>query len=420
MKIAMISYHTCPLATLGGKDTGGMNVYVRDLTRQLGAMGIQVDVFTRSQDEHVPHVLHDLGFGNRVVHVPAGCEVPLPKQDLAALIPEFVKGVLEFARMKGLRYDLIHSHYWMSGLAALELRAAWQVPILHMFHTLGIMKRRVARFENEVDGDYRLNGEKKLLNQVDGIIAATLAESTQLQWLYNADMDKVKVIPPGVDLGRFYPIPPDEAKEFIGIPPCERMLLYVGRIEPLKGIDVLIEAISEMRDRGVLEEIPFCLSLIGGESDASSEVENMELIRLQELRRRYNLEGLITFLGKKSQDTLPYYYSAAEAVVVPSQYESFGMVALEAMACGTPVVASQVGGLAFLIQDGRTGYMVPSNEPTQLADRLTRLLKDQKLRQQMGKNAAELAGNYSWEIIARKIVELYNQVIADQTRITNA
>ena len=420
MKIAMISYHTCPLATLGGKDTGGMNVYVRDLTRQLGAMGIQVDVFTRSQDEHVPHVLHDLGFGNRVVHVPAGCEVPLPKQDLAALIPEFVKGVLEFARMKGLRYDLIHSHYWMSGLAALELRAAWQVPILHMFHTLGIMKRRVARFENEVDGDYRLNGEKKLLNQVDGIIAATLAESTQLQWLYNADMDKVKVIPPGVDLGRFYPIPPDEAKEFIGIPPCERMLLYVGRIEPLKGIDVLIEAISEMRDRGVLEEIPFCLSLIGGESDASSEVENMELIRLQELRRRYNLEGLITFLGKKSQDTLPYYYSAAEAVVVPSQYESFGMVALEAMACGTPVVASQVGGLAFLIQDGRTGYMVPSNEPTQLADRLTRLLKDQKLRQQMGKNAAELARNYSWEIIARKIVELYNQVIADQTRITNA
>lgn len=416
----MISYHTCPLATLGGKDTGGMNVYVRDLTRQLGAMGIQVDVFTRSQDEHVPHVLHDLGFGNRVVHVPAGCEVPLPKQDLAALIPEFVKGVLEFARMKGLRYDLIHSHYWMSGLAALELRAAWQVPILHMFHTLGIMKRRVARFENEVDGDYRLNGEKKLLNQVDGIIAATLAESTQLQWLYNADMDKVKVIPPGVDLGRFYPIPPDEAKEFIGIPPCERMLLYVGRIEPLKGIDVLIEAISEMRDRGVLEEIPFCLSLIGGESDASSEVENMELIRLQELRRRYNLEGLITFLGKKSQDTLPYYYSAAEAVVVPSQYESFGMVALEAMACGTPVVASQVGGLAFLIQDGRTGYMVPSNEPTQLADRLTRLLKDQKLRQQMGKNAAELARNYSWEIIARKIVELYNQVIADQTRITNA
>lgn len=416
----MISYHTCPLATLGGKDTGGMNVYVRDLTRQLGAMGIQVDVFTRSQDEHVPHVLHDLGFGNRVVHVPAGCEVPLPKQDLAALIPEFVKGVLEFARMKGLRYDLIHSHYWMSGLAALELRAAWQVPILHMFHTLGIMKRRVARFENEVDGDYRLNGEKKLLNQVDGIVAATLAESTQLQWLYNADMDKVKVIPPGVDLGRFYPIPPDEAKEFIGIPPCERMLLYVGRIEPLKGIDVLIEAISEMRDRGVLEEIPFCLSLIGGESDASSEVENMELIRLQELRRRYNLEGLITFLGKKSQDTLPYYYSAAEAVVVPSQYESFGMVALEAMACGTPVVASQVGGLAFLIQDGRTGYMVPSNEPTQLADRLTRLLKDQKLRQQMGKNAAELARNYSWEIIARKIVELYNQVIADQTRITNA
>lgn len=407
----MISYHTCPLATLGGKDTGGMNVYVRDLTRQLGAMGVQVDVFTRSQDEHVPHVLHDLGFGNRVVHVPAGREEPLPKSVLAALIPEFVQGVHSFAESKGLQYDLIHSHYWMSGLAALDLRAAWQIPIVHMFHTLGIMKQRVARSEEEAEGDYRLNGEKRLIREVDLIIAATLAESTQLQWLYNADMNKVKVIPPGVDLSRFYPIPADEAKEFIGIPPCERMLLFVGRIEPLKGIDVLIEAISVMRDRGVLEEVPFCLSLIGGESEQDGDTENLEMARLQELRRKYNLEGLVTFLGRKNQDTLPYYYSAAEAVVVPSQYESFGMVALEAMACGTPVVASQVGGLAFLVQDGVTGYMVPFDDPIALGDRLTRLLKNQQLRQEMGRRAAELAQEYRWEIIAEKIVQVYNHIL---------
>src|SRR4030042_1299793 len=143
MRIAILSYHTCPLATLGGKDTGGMNVYVRDLTRCLGRMGIHVDVFTRSQDEHVPHVLHDLGYGNRIVHVPAGPEVPLPKPELASHIPQFVEGVMEFADLKGIHYDLIHSHYWMSGIAAISLQPTWGVPIIHMFHTLGLMKNRV-------------------------------------------------------------------------------------------------------------------------------------------------------------------------------------------------------------------------------------------------------------------------------------
>ncbi len=143
----MLSYHTCPLATLGGKDTGGMNVYVRELTRQLGEMGIQVDVFTRSQDEHVPHVLHDLGYGNRVVHVPAGPEVPLPKQELITYLPDFANGIREFAQLKNLKYDIIHSHYWMSGLAAKDLDGTWNVPVVHMFHTLGLMKQRVARDE---------------------------------------------------------------------------------------------------------------------------------------------------------------------------------------------------------------------------------------------------------------------------------
>src|SRR3990170_3063591 len=154
LRVAMLSYHTCPLATLGGKDTGGMNVYVRDLTRQLGRMGVKVDVYTRSQDEHVPHVLHDLGYGNRVVHVPAGPEIPLPKLELSEYIPDYVNGILEFAGSKGLHYDLIHSHYWMSGLAARDLQEEWGTPIVHMFHTLGVMKQRVARSAEEVESDY--------------------------------------------------------------------------------------------------------------------------------------------------------------------------------------------------------------------------------------------------------------------------
>lgn len=407
LRVAMLSYHTCPLATLGGKDTGGMNVYVRDLTHQLGRMDVQVDVFTRSQDEHVPHVLHDLGYGNRVVHVPAGPEVPLPKQELASFIPEFVNGILDFADQKGFSYDLIHSHYWMSGIAARELKQAWSAPVVHMFHTLGLMKQRVAQNSSEAEGEYRINGEKEVIRLADRIVAATPAEMAQLQWLYGVDIRKVSVIPPGVDISHFYPIPDDEAKEFIGIPPCEAMLLFVGRIEPLKGIDTLIEAIAYMRQSG----LRVCLSVIGGDPGASPETINSEMARLQSLREQYGLKDMVAFLGQRGQATLPYYYSAAEAVVVPSHYESFGMVALEAMACGTPVVASQVGGLAFLVQDGVTGYTVPVDEPLALADRLTQLINDKQLKQRMGENAARLAREYRWENIAQKIVQVYQDTL---------
>jgi D-inositol-3-phosphate glycosyltransferase len=407
----MLSYHTCPLATLGGKDTGGMNVYVRDLTRYLGPLGIQVDVFTRSQDEHVPHVLHDLRYGNRVVHVRAGPEIPLPKHELMHHIPEFVSGIQEFASSKNLHYDLIHSHYWTSGLAALALVEQWNVPMIHMFHTLGVMKQRVAQTDEEAEGDYRLKGEQEVLSKADRVVAATLAELAQLQWLYKADTKKITIIPPGVDLSRFYPIPVDEAREFIGVPPCDRMLLFVGRIEPLKGIDTLIEAIAVMRKQGVFDERSLCLSVIGGDPEVDPEAMSAEMSRVQDLRGQHGLNDLVTFLGKRGQDTLPYYYSAAEAVVVPSQYESFGMVALEAMACGTPVVASQVGGLAFLVQDGVTGFTVPTSDPIALAERLTALINDSGLRQRMGAEAAAFARDYGWDVIAKQVVELYEEVL---------
>ena len=406
MNIAMLSYHTCPLATLGGKDTGGMNVYVRDLTSYLGRAGVHVDVFTRSQDEHVPHVLHDLGYCNRVVHVPAGPEVPLPKPELASFLPDFVKGIQEFSATKNQHYDLIHSHYWMSGVAALDLKAAWGIPIVHMFHTLGVMKNRVARLPGETEGDYRLAGERQVLQLANRIIAATPAEMAQLQWLYQADTSKVVVIPPGVDTSRFYPIPPEEAKEYIGVPPCERMLLFVGRIEPLKGIDTLIKAIALMRAEGVF----VCLAVIGGEPEADPETSSAEMSRLKAMCEKAGVSDLVAFLGKRSQETLPYYYSAAEAVVVPSHYESFGMVALEAMACGVPVVVSQVGGLAFLVQDGVTGFTVPVDEPQALADRLSRLVSDPVLRNRLGSQAATVAKEYAWENIAARIVELYQTV----------
>ena len=411
LNIAMLSFHTCPLAVLGGKDIGGMNVYVRELTRHLGQAGVHVDVFTRSQDEHVPHILHDLGYGNRVVHIPAGLEVPLPKKELATYLPQFVSGVQQFAREKGIHYDLIHAHYWMSGIAGKALKESWGSPLVTMYHTLALMKNRVAQSPAEIEGEYRIDGEMASMAASDRIIAATPAEEAQLQFLYQVNAEKIAIIPPGVDTSHFYPIPPDEARSAIGIPPDDRMLLYVGRIEPLKGIDTLIRAMALMRETCAHNLCPHYLTIIGGSPEVLPEDINSEMARLQRLARELGLENVVLFLGKRGQDTLPYYYSAAEVLIMPSHYESFGLVALEAMACGTPVVASQVGGLAFLVQDGETGYVVPDGDPEALCQRLTQLVQNAELRRQMGQQAADYAHRYAWERIAERVINLYHDLL---------
>ena len=408
LRIAMLSYHTCPLATLGGKDTGGMNVYVRELTRQLGRTGIHVDVFTRSQDEHVPHVLHDLGYGNRVVHVPAGPEVPMAKRELAEHVPQFVEGVKQFAAEKNLQYDLIHSHYWMSGLAAEALSDAWDVPIVHMFHTLGEMKNRIARSDEEREGPYRIVGEKRVIARADRIIAATVAERTQLQYLYKAEKRKITIIPPGVDISHFYPIPMDEAREYLGVDQNNKLVLFVGRIEPLKGLDTLIRAISWRR---TFHPGQVTLAVVGGDPNVSPQDMTAEMTRIQKLCDELCMGRMVVFLGKRAQETLPYYYSAADVLVMPSHYESFGMVALEAMACGTPVIASQVGGLAFLIKDGETGYHVPDQDPKALSEKLLILLSDSHQREMMGLRAAEYAKDYAWANVANQMIEVYERLV---------
>jgi D-inositol-3-phosphate glycosyltransferase len=390
-----------------------MNVYVQMLTRRLGRLGIHVDVYTRSQDEHVPHVLHDLGYGNRIVHVPSGPEIPLPKPELAEHIPKFVGGILAFAEKKNIQYDLIHSHYWMSGIAALALKSVWEVPVINMYHTLGLMKQRIARSKEEAEGIYRVNGERKVLLEADRIVASTQAELAQLQWLYQADPSKVTIIPPGVDTSHFYPIPKDEAKDYIGIPLENRMMLFVGRIEPLKGIDTLIKSIAIIRKKGIPDRhCCLCLSIIGGDPNAESGNLSEEMSRLQALCEEHGLVDLITFLGIRGQETLPYYYSAAEAVIMPSHYESFGMVALEAMACGTPVVASEVGGLAFLVQDGETGFHFPVEDPEALSEKLILLIENEEIRNEMSKKGADVAKDYGWEKIASRIEILYKEVLA--------
>jgi D-inositol-3-phosphate glycosyltransferase len=409
-RIAMLSVHTCPLATLGGKETGGMNVYVRDLSRELARRGHHVDIYTRSQDATHPQINQNgLGRGVRVIHLPAGPEEPYDKNLVYNHLPEFVDGVLAQAQTDGVRYDVLHSHYWLSGVVARELRQRWGAPILHMFHTLGKMKNVVAQRLEERETGRRIDVETEIIQFADGLIAPTPVEEEQLVQLYGADPSHIHVISPGVDTERFHPIPQAHAKERIALCPDCRLILFVGRIEPLKGIDNLLRAIALVVARRPELREQLHVPIVGGDADRIREDD--EMVRLQELREELGIVDIVTFLGARDQDTLQYYYSAAEMVVMPSDYESFGMVALEAMACGTPVIASNVGGLSFLVRHGRTGYRVPARDPKALAAKITRLLTNEGLRRRIGQRAACWAESYAWPRIAGRIEALYAQAI---------
>jgi len=400
-RVALLSVHTCPVVVLGGKKTGGMNVYVRDLSRELTRRGVAVDVFTRAHDSSAPHINDtNLGPGSRVIHIPAGPETPLSGEAIAEFAPDFVAGVKAFAEREGTRYDVIHSHYWLSGWAAEALRDAWNVPVLHMFHTLGHMKNRVAEHPDEMEAPIRVQTEARLMQTVDCVVASTPAERTQMMWLYDADMRKIKIIPPGVDTGRFHPLPPDEARREIGVPCDQNMLLFVGRIEPLKGLETLIRAAGLLYQ----ERQDICLMVIGGDPEVD---ESQDLARLKELGEELGVGDMVTFLGARDQDRLQFYYSAAEVLVMPSNYESFGMVALEAMACGTPVIASEVGGLAYLVQDGVTGFHVPYRDPDELAGKISLLIKQPSLRAEMSQAAVKHAQAFDWARIADQVLAVY-------------
>ena len=417
MRVAVLSVHTCPLATLGGKETGGMNVYVGDLSRELSQRGIQLDIFTRDQDPHAPRV-RELTANARVIHLPAGPRAPYNKHLVFHHLPEFTEALVDFAEKEQIHYSLIHSHYWLSGWVAHELKKQWQIPFVQMFHTLGHMKNAVASTPDEMETEQRIAVEGQIMGWADRLVAASPLEKAQMAWLYGADPAKISTIPAGVDTNRFRPIPAETAKKQIGLPAERKLILFVGRIEPLKGIETLFRAISILA-----KETPcFCdnigVSIIGGEGENTEATRSAEEERLRTLREELDLKELVTFLGSKDQDTLPYYYSAAYVVTVPSYYESFGMVAVEAMACGVPVIASKAGGLMYTIQDGLTGLLFPANSPNSLAEKLCLLLDEPETRNAMGQNARRWAERFSWANIADQIVSLYGEVLGEQAQKT--
>lgn len=410
-RIAMLSVHTCPLAALGGKETGGMNVYVRELSHELGTRGLMVDIFTRSQDAARDHIVHPWP-NVRVIHLPAGPEEPYSKNLVFPHLPEFLAGMERLSEQEGTTYDVLHSHYWLSGWVAREYSRRHSVPTVHMFHTLGKMKDTVARSPGEKETNIRIQVETELVSDLDRLIAATPLDRQQTVDLYGADPDRVRVIPPGVDPDMFHPIPRDEARHAIGLdlPGVCKLVLFVGRLDPLKGLDTLVRAMCKLSDLEPDLVKGTCLAVIGGDVDEENDVLDDELECLDKLKREVGLEDLVIFLGSRSQDTLAQYYSAAEVVVVPSQYESFGLVALEAMACGTPVIASRVGGLMHTVEDNVTGLLVPAGDPDALADKLRLVLLDADLRARLGASARVHALTYTWPKVAEQIVTVYEEL----------
>lgn len=411
-RVAMLSMHTSPVARLGGKETGGMNVYVRELTRALAVRGVQVDIFTRASDPNVPAVdTKSVGVKNaRVINIAAGPRTPISKHKLIEYVTPFAEGIREFAAQEKIGYDILHAHYWLSGVAAQCLQTMGQrAPVVQMFHTLGAMKNRVARNESETETDARVLAECALMRSVARVVASTPRDREQMIELCDAPAGRIVIIPPGVDTNLFHPIPHARAREWIGSYD-DKTVLFVGRIDPVKGLDTWFRAMKMVVDEDPTLRTRMCVCLIGGDLDDDVDPDS-ELARLQTLKEELGIGDIVTFLGGRAQASLPFYYSAADAVVMPSRYESFGLAALEAMACGTPVVASDVGGLSYLVRDGETGFLVPEGNAEVFAEKISLLLHDGKLRNEMGKRGIAEAQEYSWGNISERMIELYQEVV---------
>lgn len=396
LAVAMLSVHTCPLAALGGKETGGMNVYVREVARELGRMGATVDIFTRSQDPAVPRVV-EMSAAVRVIHLPAGPQAPLPRARVHDHLGEFLDGVEGWRIARGVDYDLVHAHYWLSGVVGLALRERWSVPVLQMFHTLGRLKN--ATGSGEPEPPVRLAGEARLAAEADRIVAASPVERADLIRLLGAARERIAVVPCGVDTALFTPGDRAEARRRLGLDEGSH-LLYVGRIAPIKGLATLLEAVARLRGQGW----PVRLTVIGGEKDEPLDGHEAGL------RRRaaaLGLDGAVRFAGAQPQEALRSWYVAADATVLPSYYESFGMVALEAMACASPVIASRVGGLTTTVRDGVTGFLVAEGDPAALAARIADVLGDPDRALRLGLEGVRWARQHRWPCVAEAVCREY-------------
>jgi D-inositol-3-phosphate glycosyltransferase len=395
LRIAMFSIHSCPIGELGTKNTGGMSVYIRELARQLGTRGHRVDIYTRLNGSKHNQII-DLYENVRLIHLSAGNNGYVNKLALYYYLSEFLRALERFKQQENLHYDLIHSHYWLSGRLGSWVQDRWDIPHIVMFHTLGIMKNIAGLAEQEPD--LRIAAEKKLTKTCQRILAPTDREKENLITYYNALDEKICVVPCGVNLDLFQPMERAAARQRLGFADDESILLYVGRFDPIKGIDRLLEAAAH------LQHIPrLRLVIIGGDGPDTIEYQN-----LQKMTRKLGIQNAVSFIGRIEQENLPPYYSAADVLVVPSYYESFGLVGLESLACGTPVVATEAGAMRSIVQDGQTGQIVSHANPRSLAQAIETFITGSGAKKLSADMIRASVLKFGWSNVAAAVVDEYD------------
>jgi D-inositol-3-phosphate glycosyltransferase len=417
--LAVITAHACPYSEIGSAENGGMSVYVREMAEALARRDVPTVFFTRKEDPEAPPLV-DFEDGTRLVHIPAGPQVPMSKDGFFYHLPEFYRGVAQWARDEEIEFRLVHSHYWLSGWAGRRLSQLWGVPWAHMAHTLARVKDRDRPAGAAPEADQRVAVELEIVRSTNRMIVPTAQEVEDLVFLYGADRSCISVVAPGVNTGIFAPTDGADLRRRLGIGADEKVILFTGRLERLKGVEILVHALAAILDGRTQRDVR--LLVLGADSSngiREAGVHGGERARLEALAVEIGVDDRVDFLGTVPHEDLPAYYSLADVCAVPSYSESFGLVAIEAQACGTAVVASRIGGLRQLVLDGITGVTVPSHEPVAWAEALRHVIDDPQARRVMGSAARQLAQAYSWETSADLLLEAYTATESNYRRVAH-
>ena len=408
-RIALISEHASPFGVLGGVDSGGQNVYVGQLAKHLAKRGYEVDIFTRRDHPLLPQIA-EWTQGVRLIHVPAGVAASIRKEDLLPFMPEFTDWMLKFCQQQS--YDLIHANFWMSGLVAAEIKRSLHIPFVITFHALGRV-RRFHQGQNDEFPDERFVIEDRLAAEADCIIAECPQDLADLIQLYHADPQKITIIPCGFDPSEFWCLDKALARVALGMMPDDRIVLQLGRMVPRKGVDTAIQGFAQFCQQSAQ---PARLIVVGGELDDPDPRIQKEIGRLHAIADAAGVTDQIQFVGRKGREVLRYYYSAADVFITTPWYEPFGITPIEAMACGTPVIGANVGGIKFSVKDGETGYLVAPNDPGAIAHRLQHLYDHPNLLKTLSRQSVRRANDqFTWQKVADSVANLYETVLIHKT-----
>jgi D-inositol-3-phosphate glycosyltransferase len=407
-RIALVSEHASPLGVLGGVDSGGQNVYVGQLAKHFAAMGYEVDVFTRRDSDRLPEVA-DWVRGIRIVHVPAGPPEYVRKEQMLPFMADFTAYMLQFCKYQRRPYDMVHANFWMSGQVAADLKKTLGIPFVITLHALGRVRREHQGTADQFP-DERFAIEDRIVAEADRVIAECPQDEEDLIRLYNADPANIRVVPCGFDPNELWPISKPLARFALNLSPDERVILQLGRLVPRKGVDNVIRGFARLvHHHGIAAR----LLIVGGESDEPDEAVTPEIGRLRQIAQDEGVADRVTLVGRRGRDSLKYYYSAADLFVTTPWYEPFGITPVESMACGTPVIGSNVGGIKFTVRDGETGYLVPPNNPAILAERMAHLYQHPKLMEVFSRQAVGRANDlFTWQRSAKALAAVYEEVTA--------